>query len=67
MWPSPNGTIRDILGGTIFRQPIIFAKMFLELYLTGINQLLLQDMLLEINIRLLIPLLTKPGILKNDF
>jgi len=23
MWLSPNGTIRDILGGTIFRQPII--------------------------------------------
>ncbi len=23
MWPSPNGTIRNILGGTIFRQPII--------------------------------------------
>ena len=23
MWQSPNGTIRNILGGTIFRQPII--------------------------------------------
>jgi isocitrate dehydrogenase len=23
MWPSPNGTIRNILGGTIFREPII--------------------------------------------
>ena len=23
MWISPNGTIRNILGGTIFRQPII--------------------------------------------
>ena len=23
MWASPNGTIRNILGGTIFRQPII--------------------------------------------
>ena len=23
MWRSPNGTIRNILGGTIFRQPII--------------------------------------------
>ncbi len=23
MWKSPNGTIRNILGGTIFRQPII--------------------------------------------
>ena len=24
MWPSSNGTIRNILGGTIFRQPIIW-------------------------------------------
>jgi hypothetical protein len=23
MWRSPNGTIRNILGGVIFRQPII--------------------------------------------
>jgi isocitrate dehydrogenase len=23
MWPSPNGTIRNILGGVIFREPII--------------------------------------------
>jgi isocitrate dehydrogenase len=23
MWKSPNGTIRDILGGTVFREPII--------------------------------------------
>ena len=23
MWPSPNGTIRNILGGTIFREPIL--------------------------------------------
>ena len=23
MWKSPNGTIRNILGGTVFRQPII--------------------------------------------
>lgn len=23
MWKSPNGTIRNILGGVIFRQPII--------------------------------------------
>jgi isocitrate dehydrogenase len=24
MWLSPNGTIRNILGGTIFRAPIAF-------------------------------------------
>jgi len=23
MWFSPNGTIRNILGGTVFREPII--------------------------------------------
>jgi isocitrate dehydrogenase len=23
MWRSPNGTIRNIIGGTVFRQPII--------------------------------------------
>ena len=27
MWKSPNGTIRNILGGTIFRQPIICANI----------------------------------------
>ena len=26
MWRSPNGTIRNILGGTVFRQPIIMAR-----------------------------------------
>lgn len=23
MWPSPNGTIRNILNGTVFREPIV--------------------------------------------
>lgn len=23
MWRSPNGTIRNILGGTVFREPIL--------------------------------------------
>lgn len=23
MWKSPNGTLRNILGGTVFREPII--------------------------------------------
>ena len=27
MWPSPNGTIRNILGGTIFREPIIISNI----------------------------------------
>ncbi|MBM3600860.1 MAG: NADP-dependent isocitrate dehydrogenase [Alphaproteobacteria bacterium] len=27
MWRSPNGTIRNILGGTIFRQPIVCSNV----------------------------------------
>jgi isocitrate dehydrogenase len=27
MWRSPNGTIRNILGGTVFRQPIIISNV----------------------------------------
>ncbi|WOO77142.1 Isocitrate dehydrogenase [NADP], mitochondrial [Vanrija pseudolonga] len=27
MWKSPNGTIRNILGGTVFREPIILDKI----------------------------------------
>ncbi|GJN94168.1 hypothetical protein Rhopal_007242-T1 [Rhodotorula paludigena] len=27
MWKSPNGTIRNILGGTVFREPIIVTKV----------------------------------------
>lgn len=27
MWKSPNGTIRDIIGGTVFRQPIICSNI----------------------------------------
>lgn len=27
MWPSPNGTIRNILGGTVFREPIICTNI----------------------------------------
>jgi isocitrate dehydrogenase len=27
MWVSPNGTIRNILGGTIFREPIIISNI----------------------------------------
>ena len=27
MWPSPNGTIRSILGGTIFRTPIVTGSI----------------------------------------
>lgn len=27
MWKSPNGTIRNILGGTVFREPIILKSV----------------------------------------
>ena len=27
MWRSPNGTIRNILGGVIFREPIIISNI----------------------------------------
>ncbi len=27
MWKSPNGTIRNILGGTIFREPIVIQNV----------------------------------------
>ncbi len=27
MWRSPNGTVRNIIGGTIFRQPIIISNV----------------------------------------
>ena len=27
MWLSPNGTIRDILNGTVFREPIIASNI----------------------------------------
>ena len=28
MWRSPNGTIRNIVGGTVFRDPIICKKYY---------------------------------------
>src|SRR5215471_12383184 len=27
MWPSPNGTIRNILGGVVFREPIVIENV----------------------------------------
>lgn len=50
MWKSPNGTIRNILGGVIFREPII-CKNVPASFLTGQSQLLSDVMLLVINIR----------------
>ena len=27
MWKSPNGTIRNYLGGTVFREPIVISNI----------------------------------------
>jgi isocitrate dehydrogenase len=27
MWKSPNGTIRSVLNGTVFREPILLASI----------------------------------------
>ena len=48
MWRSPNGTIRNIIGGTVFREPII-CKNIPKLVPSWTDPLLLEDMLLEIN------------------
>ncbi|MCZ8168846.1 MAG: NADP-dependent isocitrate dehydrogenase [Flavobacterium sp.] len=36
MWKSPNGTIRNIVGGTVFREPIIMKNV--PRYVQGWNQ-----------------------------
>ncbi|KAF2314747.1 hypothetical protein GH714_033428 [Hevea brasiliensis] len=56
MWKSPNGTIRNILNGTVFREPII-CKNVPGLSLVGQSQFALEGMLLVINIEQLIQLL----------
>ncbi|KAK7882315.1 hypothetical protein WMY93_028489 [Mugilogobius chulae] len=47
MWRSPNGTIRNILGGTVFREAII-CKTFLVWCLAGQSQLSSVDTPMEI-------------------
>ena len=27
MWKSPNGTLRNIIGGTVFREPILMQRV----------------------------------------
>ena len=41
-WPSPNGTIRAILDGTVFRSPIL-VKTFRLVYEIGPNQFISAD------------------------
>jgi isocitrate dehydrogenase len=48
MWRSPNGTIRNILGGTIFREPII-CKNIPKLVPSWTDPIVIGRHLLEIN------------------
>lgn len=51
MWKSPNGTIRNILGGTVFREPIVIPRIP-RLVPRWENQSLLEDTPTVINIKL---------------
>jgi hypothetical protein len=42
-WPSPNGTIRAVLDGTVFRSPIL-RRTSLQVYAIGRNQFISADM-----------------------
>ena len=53
MWLSPNGTLRNILGGTVFREPIVIDNIP-RIVPTWENQSSLVDTPLVINIKLLI-------------
>ena len=52
MWKSPNGTIRNILGGTVFREPNHHAKCTSFSTGMGRSQFVLVVMLLVISIGL---------------
>ena len=51
MWRSPNGTIRNIVGGTVFREPIICSNVP-RLVLIGLNLSALDVTLSVINTKL---------------
>ena len=53
MYKSPNGTIRAILDGTVFRAPIVVKGIEPTCKDTGRSQSQLQDMLMVMYIRLL--------------
>ena len=46
MWKSPNGTIRAMLDGTVFRQPIV-VKGIDRVFRTGRNRSHWRDMPME--------------------
>jgi len=49
MWRSPNGSFRNIIGGTVFREPII-CKNIPKLVPSWTDPVIIGDMLLVINI-----------------
>lgn len=66
MWRSPNGTIRNILGGTIFRQPII-CKNVPRIIKNWNHPIVVARHAFGDQYRATDTLINKPGILKMVF
>ena len=66
MWRSPNGTIRNILGGTIFRQPII-CKNVPRIVTNWNKPIVVARHAFGDQYRAIDTLITKPGKLKMIF
>ena len=66
MWRSPNGTIRNILGGTIFREPII-CKNVPRIVTNWNKPIIVARHAYGDQYRATDTLITKPGILKMKF
>ena len=66
MWRSPNGTIRNILGGTIFRQPII-CKNVPRIITNWNHPIVVARHAFGDQYRATDTLINKPGILKMVF
>ena len=66
MWRSPNGTIRNILGGTIFRQPII-CKNVPRIVTSWNKPIVVARHAFGDQYRATDTLISKPGILKMIF
>ena len=66
MWRSPNGTIRNILGGTIFRQPII-CKNVPRIVTNWNKPIVVARHAFGDQYKATDTLISKPGILKMKF
>ena len=66
MWRSPNGTIRNILGGTIFRQPII-CKNVPRIVSSWNKPIVVARHAFGDQYKATDTLISKPGILKMKF